>query len=50
MMGPMLSNKMSDDDWKKMMLTIDVNGDGSITIDEFKILMTNTFGNLADKE
>lgn len=50
MMGPMLGNKMSDAEWKSMMLTIDVNNDGSITIDEFKTLMTNTMGNLADKE
>jgi Ca2+-binding EF-hand superfamily protein len=46
MMAPMVGDKMTDAEWKKMMKEIDKNGDGSISYDEFKVLISSTFSTL----
>jgi Ca2+-binding EF-hand superfamily protein len=43
MMGPMLSEgKVTEAEWKQMMKQIDVNGDGNISYEEFKTLVSST--------
>jgi len=46
MMLPMVGGKMTDTEWRQMMKDIDKNGDGSISYDEFKVLISSTFSTL----
>ncbi len=43
----MMNGKMTDAEWKKMMKDIDKNGDGSISYEEFKVLISSTFVNIS---
>ncbi len=45
----MLQGKMTEGEWKKMMRDIDANNDGTISYDEFKVLISSTFVNLNNK-
>jgi Ca2+-binding EF-hand superfamily protein len=45
-MLPMMGDKMTEIEWKKMMKEIDKNNDGSICYDEFKVLISSTFSTL----
>lgn len=40
---------MTDGEWKKMMRDIDKNNDGTISYEEFKVLISSTFVNLNNK-
>ena len=40
---------MTDGEWKKMMRDIDKNNDGTISYEEFKVLISSTLVNLNNK-